>query len=383
MGIFNFFKKKKKTAVKADYSENEEIDFSELSPEERKKYAEAQCEIIRECKKFIDDAKNEYRAVGSYFSDIQIIETLPKETRDSITALAKDISELSVDRRMYMAEESRISAARYRQFSREENNIIDGIKKLQSDEAYLQVVKRDINALEGEKMSLRLSARELVERQRLIRKLSVISIFAFAVIFMIMIFAGFNTNADDSVAFLAILFLAALFVAADAAVYSRTIYDIKLTGKKLNKAVTLLNKVKIKLFNITNVIEYQYAKYGVKSSYELADQYQLYLEAKKIKEKYKAATIELNELEDKLLAILHGFSLFDADIWIKQAHALCEPKEMVEIRHEYSVRRQKLRKQIEESDLKVQDAKNVLKSIMSAYPSMSGEVMALIDRYKV
>jgi hypothetical protein len=375
----NFWKKK--TVVPVETGEEETIDFKSLSEEERRKYIESQCETIRDCKRLIQDAKNEYNMVSSYFSDIQLIETLPQEQRETIGNLAKQISDLSVDRRVYMAEESRISPERYRQMARYEDEIVEGMKKLQNDESYLQVVKRDMNVLEGEKTSLRMTAQELVQRQEVLQKLSIASMIIFGVLFLVMILLGLNTSSDISMGFFVILLFAAMFLAIEAAVYSRTIHDIQLTERKLKRAVTLLNRVKIKFLNTTNLVEYQREKYNVKNAYELSEQYQLYLEVKKQKENYRNATLELSELEEQLVSALTALSLFDPQIWLGQVRALYDQKEMVEIRHGYSVRRQKLRAQIEDAQERGTMASGILQEIGRQYPSMQSEIMVIKDHY--
>lgn len=57
--------------------------------------------------------------------------------------------------------------------------------------------------------------------------------------------------------------------------------NVIITEIKLNKATALLNKVKIKFINAANTLDYEYTKFGVKSSYELDKKYRLYEEMKK------------------------------------------------------------------------------------------------------
>ncbi len=372
MKLFNIFKKKKPEQVQP--IPDEEPVFEVMTPDDKKKYIEAQADTIIECNNFIKGAKQEYGIIGSYFADIQTIEALPVQQRKQISDIAKQISDLSVDRRIFMSEESKVSMARYRQMSRDEDEMVDAIKKMQNDEAYLQVVKRDRSALEGEKMSLRMAAKELTHRQYSIRKITLAAAIVFAILFVIIIVMGFYAQKADTFLFLVVLFLATVFLAIVVMAYTSTIREIRLTERKLNKAVILLNKVKIKLFNTTNLLDYQYAKYEVQSSYELSEQYQLYLEAKKVKEKYNNATLELTELEDSLMGILHSYALYDADRWLAQPGALHDPKEMVELRHEYSQRRQLLREQIKDAQKKAEDAVDVLNDIEENYPELSGNV---------
>ena len=46
------------------------------------------------------------------------------------------------------------------------------------------------------------------------------------------------------------------------------------------------------------------------------------------------------------MRILAGYQLYDAKVWVGQAVALVDPKEMVEVKHDLINRRQKVREQI-------------------------------------
>lgn len=380
MAFFDLFKTRRKNND-VQYEQDEVPDFAVMPDEEKEKYIECQYEIIRECNQFISEARKEYKIAGCYFSDIQLIEMQPEEQREKIRQVAKSIAEVSVDRRIYKNEENKVSPARYRQMARDEDAIVEGMKKLQNDEAYLQVVKRDMNLLAGEKESLRIAAGEFVERQEILRKVSVSSVVAFGVLFLVMIIQGFITKSDSGIGFLVILLLAAVVLAIEVVIYARTIYGVRLTQKKLNRAIAFSNRVKIKYVNARNLVDYQYEKYDVKNAYELAEQYQLYLDAKKQKENYRHATVRLSELEEELLRLLSNPPLYDANIWIEQARALYDANEMVEIRHEYSTRRQKLRKQIEESQKKAGVAADTINELAQDYPSYRGMILAVKEKY--
>lgn len=386
MGLFSIFgrKKRKQNIEAADGvldTKLEDIDFSKLSYEERNRYVEEQCAAIVECNNNVENAKKEYKTISSYFADIQIIESQPDDVRERITVLAKAIADLSVDRKMLFTGEKKISGTRYMQLQEEEDTIVDGIKNLKNNELYLQVVKKDMNALTGEKAALAMDTRELIERQKIIKNITIVSMICFVIIFTVFMALSVNSGEDYSLILFIILFFAAVFAVGDILLYQRTVYNIKLTEKKVNRAIALHNKVKIKYINTTNLIEYQYAKYGVKSSYELADLYQRYLETKAVREKYRQATLELSDNEEQLEELLYKLELFAPRVWLSQVKALCEPKEMVEIRHEYSISRQKLRKLIEENAKKAEEAKSALREIISKYPGYAPDVLKIIERY--
>lgn len=386
MGLFSIFgrKKRKKNIEAADSvidTKLEDVDFSKLSYEERSRYVEEQCAAIVECNNNVENAKKEYKTISSYFADIQIIESQPDDVRDRITGLAKTIADLSVDRKMLFTGEKKISGTRYMQLLEEEDTIVDGIKNLKNNEIYLQVVKKDMSALTGEKAALAMDTRELMDRQKIIKNITIVSMICFVIIFTVFMALSMNSGEDYSLILFIILFFAAVFAVGDILLYQRTVYNIKLTEKKVNRAIALHNKVKIKYINTTNLIEYQYAKYGVKSSYELADLYQRYLETKAVREKYRQATLELSDNEEQLEELLYTLELFAPRVWLSQVKALCEPKEMVEIRHEYSISRQKLRKLIEENAKKAEEAKSALREIISKYPGYAPDILKIIEKY--
>lgn len=387
MSLFRIFGKKKRqrdTAIEIEAVDTklEAVDFSKLSYEERNRYVEEQCEAIVECNNSVENAKKEYKTISSYFADIQIIESQSKEVRGKITYLAKSIADLAVDRKMLFTGEKKLSGTRYIQMQEEEDTIVDGIKNLKNNEIYLQVVKKDMNALTGEKAALAMDTKELMDRQKIIKNITIVCMVCFVIIFSVFMIMNINSREDYSLILYIILFFAAVFAAGDILLYQRTVYNIKLTEKKVNRTIALHNKVKIKYINTTNLIEYQYAKYGVKSSYELADLYQRYLETKAVREKYRQATMELSESEEELEELLFKLGLYAPRVWLSQVKALCDPKEMVEIRHEYSVSRQQLRKLIEENAAKAEEAKASLREIISKYPGFAPDILKIIERYE-
>ena len=61
--------------------------------------------------------------------------------------------------------------------------------------------------------------------------------------------------------------------------------------------------------------------------------------------------------------------------------ALLDAKEMVEIRHGYIQRRQKLRKQMEYYKRMAEMARNEVKDLAADYPEYAKEILAIVDEY--
>ena len=76
----------------------------------------------------------------------------------------------------------------------------------------------------------------------------------------------------------------AVAITAAFVMYQNAQSDIARSNRKLSKAISVQNTVKIKYVNITNVLDYNYAKYGVMNSYELAYIWEKYIEEKQARE---------------------------------------------------------------------------------------------------
>ena len=158
--------------------------------------------------------------------------------------------------------------------------------------------------------------------------------------------------------------------------------NVIITEIKLNKATALLNKVKIKFINAANTLDYEYTKFGVKSSYELDKKYRLYEEMKKEQIRMLDMTSSLNSAENELENMLSNLGLYNPHIWLGRVRAIINPKEMVEVRHEINTRRYKLRQQIEYNEKRIDEAKENIKKITLSNPAHSDGAMRVIEMYE-
>ena len=115
------------------------------------------------------------------------------------------------------------------------------------------------------------------------------------------------------------------------------------------------------------------------NAYELTYIWDQYLEAVKEREKYQRTNDDLDYFNDKLIRQLRRYRLYDAKIWIYQAKALLDKKEMVEVKHELLVRRQKLRGGIESQVEEVRAARTEIENMVKNRPEASKEIKAILD----
>jgi len=371
-----------KALKESELNKIEHINLNRFSQKDIQKYINSQCDILNETSKYIDQAKEEYSIVTSYASDIQLIEAAPENIRKNMTKLAETITGLTVDRKISHTTERRLSNDVYFRMERIESEMPGALMQLQNNESYFQTVKKDLKILEGERVSLRMDARDLIKNQKQVKKISMMSIIGLLFIFGIFIASSLIIDEENNSLFLIVIGLAAIFAVGLFAYLKNTERQVIITEIKLNKATTLLNKVKIKYINSANTIDYEYAKYGVKSSYQLSNQYESYLETKKQKEKLSRLTDDLNDAEVRLEIILKSLRLFDPHIWQAQIKALIDPKEMNEVKSGLSLRRQKLRTQIEYNMNQLEEVKLDIKRVTVNNPKFRDEVLKMIENYE-
>lgn len=358
------------------------IDITKLNSNDISGYIKNQCDIMEDAAREIKIANEEYKAVTSYFSDIQIIEAAPDEIRSEIQKMAEQISELTVDRRIFKSGENRLSQNAFFRMEMLEPYMPDALIEFQNNEAYYEAVRKDMRMLEGEQLSLRADAKDLYKRQRSIRSMAKMSAVGLFIVFGIFLIAAFAMEEIAAVLFTIVIALAALIAIGLLWMLQMAQRKVKLTQQKLNKATSLLNKVKIKYINIASTVDYEREKYGVKNSYELSAQYEMYLEIREEQRRIAMMTEQLSESEVRLESLLKQLKLYDPHIWLAQVKALIDAREMVEVRHGLSTRRQKLRAKIKYNENRIDEAKINITNIAVNNPERKNEVLSIIQQYE-
>ena len=359
------------------------VNIKDFSTHDIEVYVREQCDIMEEAATHVENAKAEYEAVTEEYNDIQIMEEAPTQIRDKILSCAETIDNMMVDRRILKSTEHKLSNAAYRRMEAVENEMPGGIKLLKASEDYYDTVKRDLRILEAEQLNLRTDADVLVTRQIKIRRLAKTAIFALAAVFAVFLISMILVQNDsDTALFIGISLFAAILAVGMFALLKVTERNVIITEIKLNKATALLNKVKIKFINAANTLDYEYTKFGVKSSYELDKKYRLYEEMKKEQIRMLDMTSSLNSAENELENMLKNLGLYSPHIWLGRVRAIINPKEMVEVRHEINTRRYKLRQQIEYNEKRIDEAKENIKKITLSNPAHSDGAMRVIEMYE-
>lgn len=337
------------------------------------------CEQIIESARELGEEKKEYDIVTSYLKDIEFLTDLPEEQKALIRDVAENISKLHQERDQYLNMSKKISDAQYVMLEQMEPDIQDTVRRMRENEAYQTTIKHDMAYLEGEKMQWTLLRSELLHEKYVLRIASyiVFSAFFLCLILLVVLQAGFSV--DITWGWIVLATLAAgggffIFVR-----YQNAVSGIARAESNANRAISLLNKTKIKYVNITNAVDYACEKYHVRNARELEYQWEQYLEEVRRKERYMRTNDDLDYYNQKLIRLLKEYRLYDAKAWVDQPLALIHPGEMSEMKHNLLVRRQKLRARIQYNANVVEQERAQIDHLMSLHPEYEEEIRGIIQ----
>ena len=336
------------------------------------------CEQILTAAKALEETKRDYKTVTDYLTDIQKIEDLPEKEFSEIEDVAKHVVDLNKSRDAYLNKSRNISDAQFAQMEQLQDQMPDIIRRLKENEAYQTTVKRDMQYLEGEREEWRYYKDALEQESHVLRKLLIVLAGVFAAAAVLIAVLGMTLRFDITLPFLAATLVAAAIGIAMVWRLQNDSVDIKRSQANINRAITLLNKISFKYVNVTNAVDYACEKYHAKNSYELNYIWEQYLEELRERDKYQKTNDELEYFNDKLVMLLQQYRLYDAKVWIYQAQALLDKKEMVEVKHELIVRRQKLRATLESQIANIRKAQADIVKIVKERPGDEKEIKNIL-----
>ncbi len=387
MGIFDRFKRKKVTQEEQliqdidSVLQEKSLSMNEINmndKEQRDQYVKYCCDQIKVARQELSDAKQEYNLVTTYLSDMQQIEELPLNNKAEVTDLAREIVMLNDERKSYQNTSAKITDLQYSQIEINEDKIPSVLVDLEAREKEQTVIKTDLNYLEGEKTSLVFMRKDTVRSQKNLKALAIITLFTMIISFLLLFILQNLFDMEVSIGYSFVVFAGAIASTAIFVKIRYNVVELKKYELKINRAINLLNSTKIKYVNATNALDYIYHKYNVGTSRELQFLWEQYLSAKAESQKYKLNTSDLDYNNKQLVNILTRYKINAPSIWIHQALALIDDKEMVEVRHNLIVKRQNLRKRVEHNTEKIKKAKKDITQIASQNPEYMDEIVDVI-----
>ncbi len=337
---------------------------------EQKRFIRDCREAIAESDRQIEIAKQEYGQVTEYLADIQKIDRMEGERRQRLLELCRSIQRLTQERLRYKNRKAVLSERQIRRFDQFQDELIDGIKKMYQNEMYQKAIENDMKHLETEKAYIRNLQKEIMQKQKSLRGIakSLTALIISAVLLLALLY--FYLDVDMTYPYLGTLFLAAVSATAIFMESHKNRYDIALSDRKLNRAVELLNRTKIKYINNVSVLDYDREKFGVKNARDFEELWGEYCTEKEYGRRFRESTGLLNQNNEDLLALLKKAGLADPDVWLSQVYAILDDREMVEIRHGLNLRRKSLRGRIQYNRETKEDYMARINQILRQNPSL-------------
>lgn len=383
-GLFNRQVDDEENVYSSDWEEEslkrDDIDMHDQT--QREHYVKACMEQMSEASKELDMLGGEYNLVTSYLTDMEEIEAQPDEIKEQFKTYASKILELEKNRQKLDKKRRIMKPEDYLRMERIEQYMPEGYNRLKEAEDYQVLVKRDMGRLEGERHAYYFRKNELRNSMQNMKGITFMCVGSMLFLTMMLAIIGAALHLDVSIGYAIAVLIAASTLAFVYVKFHEAQRELVKVEKGINKLVLLQNTVKIRYVNNTNLLEYLYVKYNVNSSNELKKLWDKYIEENIHREQEKQMEQDLDLNEAALIKLLRSCNIADPNIWLRQAEALIDNKEMVEIRHGLIIRRQKLRKQMEYNAKAAQEAQDEVKDIVQKYPEYAEKILALVSNYE-
>lgn len=387
MGIIKWLSERKRNR-EDDFDESwEELadEWEELNihdKEERRRYLEECLNQMGDATKEIELLAGEYNQVTAYLTDMEKIEQLPDTESEMLKEICSKMVVLGEERISFNERKSRMSDEEYKMMMRREEEVEEGIRKIEEAENYRTLIKQDLRRLDGEKSAYRYRRNDLESELVNLKGMAGIILGAIVFCFLLLLILNLALDFDTKPGYMLAGALAAIVITVIYFKYTDADKELTQVYMSLNRLIQLHNTVKIRYVNNTGLLEYLYMKYEVESGAQLKKRWEKYLDEKEERKKYRKTQIELDTYEEELIRLLTGYNIQYPKRFINQAAAIIEHKEMVEVRHELIVRRQALRKRMDyNKDIAVK-AKEEIMDLAKTYPQYTSEIQHLVDRYE-
>jgi len=348
----------------------------------REEYVRECCEMMSTASKDVEKQKAEYQQVLSALADLDELDSLPMAEKTLVKTKAKKIVKIEDEEEEYVRPQRKITEAQYRRMEKLEDDIPDILKKMKEDEQYQMLVRRDLNLLEGEKGALAYQRKEDRAKIRNARTWALIVLFASIMAAALLFVLNKTMRVDIQMGLVIVAAALALALTGIFVSFENAQQGVARTNRKINKTINLQNTVKIKYVNITNVLDYNYAKYGILNSYELGYMWEKFQEEKASRLHDTDVAERLEEARRELYQILRQYHINDPSRIAYEPRIITDTAEMENTRRDLNVQRQRLRKGIDFEVFNLENAKSELESLVKEYPQYAKEILAVVDQYE-
>lgn len=381
--MFSFFKKKREDSFESKISDLDDVLLSESERKDSKKieqYVVERLEQMMGAAREVEDETVEYRRVTSYLNDIQTFEEMPEKDKAEVVDTAQSVMQLNAARTEFLNSAKKITDAQFVQMEQREDEIPDAIHRLSGNEAYRDSLRKDMRYLEREKSEWALRGEYLEGQRKSLKNLLYVVVGLAATVAVLLAFLQLFSGMDVRYGWMALALAASLLVCGIYVKIQDDGSEISSAERCRNRAIVLQNRVKMRYVSVETAIEYACEKYHVRNATDLEQQWGHYQEAVREREKYQKTNEDLEYFKGRLIRLLNQYKFYDSQIWLSQAAALVDPKEMVEVKHELVTQRQKLRDQITYNMKLIAEQKSEARQLLDKVgPKMKPQVEQILS----
>ena len=350
-------------------------------PYQREKYIRSLVEQVKDASVQLDKLSYEYNVVTAVLKDMDELDALPQTEKNRITEIARKILHFQKEKQDYQNKRSRLTDSQFYRMEQYEDSAPRIYEDMHKAEKYREMIKDDLSRLEGEKHAFQYRKSELKHGMSDSRGMALICMLAMGLLLCMLAIMQFGFEMKTGVGYVITIVVGAIALALIYARFMDQSKELKRVEKGMNRIILLQNTVKIRYVNNVNLLDYLYLKYNVKSAREWKTLCDIYEEEKRARAINEMNEEELEYQQSELLKILRNYQLSDARLWLRSPLALYDHREMVEIRHEHIVRRQKLRAQMDYNRRMAKEGEKELKAFVAEYPQYSKEALDMMERY--
>ena len=307
---------------------------------------------------------------------VAMIKQVAKAPKDMLRVLVEGMERAEL---MQLEDGTSYLEAEVDVLEQEEENLPGVIRRLKANEADLDAIKRNMAYLEGKKLEWSMQRSDSAKVQKVTRTAACYLLAVFITLFAFVGILSWYLNRDLQLVFTIMGFAA---VGAGAFIlirYQDSTREIRQADVNRNQAITLENRVKIRYVNTKNAVDFICEKYHVRNGKELEYIWECYMDAVKQKEKFEQNSDDIDYFNNRMIRELSAYRLYDSRVWIPQAAALIDHKEMVEITHNLVMRRQKLRSRMEYNAGILKEQRTEVAKFMEEMPEMRPQIQDILD----
>ena len=349
---------------------------------QREQYVREYCDMMAVASKDVDAQKVEYQQVTQRLADLEELDKLPLADKSQVRIRANRVIKIEQEDSNYTRPTKKITESQYREMERLAKDIPSILAKMREDEDYQMTVRRDLNLLEGEKGAVAYQRKEERSKAHTAKNIAFVAIFGAVMAAALMFVLNQAMHVDVEMGWIILAGAFAVLLTSSFVMYQNAQTEIARANRRLNKAISVQNTVKIKYVNITNVLDYNYAKYGVMNSHELAYIWDKYVEEKQAREHDSDISQRMEEARSELYRLLKHYHINDPSVWIYQPGVLVYEEEAKDIRKQLIVQRQRLKKGIDFEIYNLETAKKELEALVREYPRYAEEIINIVGEYE-